>query len=136
MPFSCNLGTLTSWNPLGHSRPVTGLLYLYLYLYPLYSTLRGTQGPSGRVQKIWPLPGFDLWTVLPVASSYTDYAIPARYKRRLANLTNFPDLLPRKLQSHRKLRELSQSSSFVILILQKYWYIFPTSSTTHLTIPW
>jgi hypothetical protein len=27
--FSCNLGTLTSWNPLGHFRPVTGLLYLY-----------------------------------------------------------------------------------------------------------
>ena len=25
--------TLTFWNPLGHSRPVTGLLYLYLYLY-------------------------------------------------------------------------------------------------------
>jgi len=24
------LGTLTSWNPLGHSKPVTGLLYLYL----------------------------------------------------------------------------------------------------------
>ena len=29
MPLSCNLGTLTSWNPLGHSRPVTGLLDLY-----------------------------------------------------------------------------------------------------------
>ena len=27
--LSWNLGTLTSWNPLGHSRPVTGLLYLY-----------------------------------------------------------------------------------------------------------
>jgi len=26
---SCNLGTLTSWNPLGHPRPETGLLYLY-----------------------------------------------------------------------------------------------------------
>jgi hypothetical protein len=26
--FSRNLGTLISWNPLGHSRPVTGLLYL------------------------------------------------------------------------------------------------------------
>ena len=25
-------GTLTSWNPLGHSEPVTGLTYLYLYL--------------------------------------------------------------------------------------------------------
>ena len=32
MSLSRNLGTLTSWNPLGHSRPVTGLLYLYLYL--------------------------------------------------------------------------------------------------------
>jgi hypothetical protein len=26
------MGTLTSWNPLGHSRHVTGLLYIYLYL--------------------------------------------------------------------------------------------------------
>ena len=30
MPLSRNLGTLTSWNPLGHSRPVTGLIYLLL----------------------------------------------------------------------------------------------------------
>ena len=29
LPLSWNLGTLTSWNPLGHSRTVTGLLYLY-----------------------------------------------------------------------------------------------------------
>ena len=28
VPLSCNLGTLTSWKPLGHSRPVMGLLYL------------------------------------------------------------------------------------------------------------
>ena len=28
VPLSCNLGTLTSWNPLGHSRSVMGLLYL------------------------------------------------------------------------------------------------------------
>jgi len=27
VPLSRNLGTLTSWNTLGHSRPVTGLLY-------------------------------------------------------------------------------------------------------------
>ena len=27
---SWNLGTLTSWNPLGHSRPVTGLIYHFL----------------------------------------------------------------------------------------------------------
>jgi len=29
--LSCNLGTLTSWNPLGHSRPVTGLLYVLYF---------------------------------------------------------------------------------------------------------
>jgi hypothetical protein len=27
------MGTLTSWNPLGHSRPVTGVLYLYLTIF-------------------------------------------------------------------------------------------------------
>ena len=33
VPLSWNLGTLTSWNPLGHSRPVTGLVCLYfIYL--------------------------------------------------------------------------------------------------------
>ena len=31
VPLSRNLETLTSWNPLGLSRPVMGLLYLYLY---------------------------------------------------------------------------------------------------------
>jgi len=30
MPLSRNLGTLTSWNPLGLSRPVMGLVYLYI----------------------------------------------------------------------------------------------------------
>ena len=34
VPLSRNLGVLTSWNPLGLSRPVLGLLYLYLYLIP------------------------------------------------------------------------------------------------------
>jgi len=28
VPLSCNVGTLTSWNPLGHYRPVMGLIYL------------------------------------------------------------------------------------------------------------
>jgi hypothetical protein len=30
--LSINLGASTSWNPKGLSRPVLGLLYLYLYL--------------------------------------------------------------------------------------------------------
>ena len=29
VPFPRNLGTVISWNPLGHSTPVRGLLYLY-----------------------------------------------------------------------------------------------------------
>jgi len=34
VPLSWNLGALTSWNPLGHSRPVTGLLfYIYIHIY-------------------------------------------------------------------------------------------------------
>ena len=45
--------------------------------YPLYRRLGGPQGQSGRVQKIWLPPGFDPWTVQPIASRYTDWAIPA-----------------------------------------------------------
>jgi len=34
--LSGNLGTSTSWNTQWPSRPVMGLLYLYLYLYVNY----------------------------------------------------------------------------------------------------
>jgi hypothetical protein len=44
--------------------------------YPLYSRLGGPQGWSGHVWKILPLPGFDSRTIQPVASRYTDWAIP------------------------------------------------------------
>jgi hypothetical protein len=36
--------------------------------------LGGPQGRSGQVRKISPTPGVDPWTVLSVASCYTDYA--------------------------------------------------------------
>ena len=39
--------------------------------------MSGPQSRSGRVQKISPPPGFDLRTVQPVASRYTNCAIPA-----------------------------------------------------------
>ena len=48
--------------------------------YPLYGRLGGLQGRSERVRNISPLPGFDPRTVQPVASSYTDWAIPAPTK--------------------------------------------------------
>jgi hypothetical protein len=45
--------------------------------FPLYMRLGGQQGRYGRVRKISPLPGFGPRTVQPVASRYTDWAIPA-----------------------------------------------------------
>jgi hypothetical protein len=41
--------------------------------YPLYRRLGEPQGWSGQVRKILPPPGFDLRTIQPVASHYTDY---------------------------------------------------------------
>jgi hypothetical protein len=40
--------------------------------YPLYRRLGGPLGRSEQVRKISPPPGFDPWTVQPVASRYTD----------------------------------------------------------------
>jgi hypothetical protein len=45
--------------------------------YPLYRRLGGRQDRSGRMRKISPPPGFDPRTVQPVASRYTNCAIPA-----------------------------------------------------------
>jgi len=45
--------------------------------YPLYWRLSGPQGQSGETLKISPPPGFNPRTVQPIASCYTDHAIPA-----------------------------------------------------------
>ena len=47
VPLLCNLGTLTSWNPLGHSRSVTGLIYLYLSRLWIYCNLSIRVGVRG-----------------------------------------------------------------------------------------
>jgi hypothetical protein len=48
--------------------------------YPIYRRLGGLQSLSGYVRKISLPPGFNSRTVQPVASRYTDYAIPAPIK--------------------------------------------------------
>ena len=45
---------------------------------PVYRRLGGPQGRSGQFRKISPPPGFDLGPAQPVASHYTDWAIPAQ----------------------------------------------------------
>ena len=46
--------------------------------YPLYRRLGGPQGRSGQVRKLSPPLGFNPWTVQPIASHYTNCAIPAQ----------------------------------------------------------
>jgi hypothetical protein len=57
VPLSWNLGTLTSWNPLDHSRSVTGLIYLIYTLlistnnwWAFHTRSRICVPPSGRTQ--------------------------------------------------------------------------------------
>jgi hypothetical protein len=49
--------------------------------YQLYRRLGGPWGRSGRVLKISSPPGFDPRTVQLLASHYTDWAIPAHFKK-------------------------------------------------------
>ena len=58
--------------------------------YPLYRRLGGPQGQSGWVRKISPPPGFDPWTVQPVASRYTDWAIPTHTHIFITMLSQYP----------------------------------------------
>ena len=56
--------------------------------YPLYRRLDRPQGRSGRVRKISPPPGFDPWTVQPVASRFADLAIPANCSTKVSSFVN------------------------------------------------
>jgi len=56
--------------------------------YPLYRRLGGPHGRSGQVRKISPPTGFDLWTVQPIASHYTDWAIPTHICLRRRHIIN------------------------------------------------
>jgi len=62
---------------VGDQRHVLGALPPGKTRYPLYWRLGKSEGRSGQVRKILLPPGFDLRTVQPIASRYTDYATPA-----------------------------------------------------------
>jgi len=55
--------------------------------YPLYRRLGGPQGRSRRVRNISPKRGFDSQTIQPVASRYTDWAIPVPFNERQTTVT-------------------------------------------------
>jgi hypothetical protein len=62
---------------MGGQRHAPAALLPELTGYQLYNMLRGPQGRSGRLQKNSPPPGFDPQTAQTLASSYTDWTIPA-----------------------------------------------------------
>jgi len=65
---------------VGGQRHAPAALPLGKTRYPLYRRLGGPQGRSRQVRKITPPPGFDSRTVQPIASRYTEYALPAPHK--------------------------------------------------------
>jgi hypothetical protein len=62
---------------VGGQRHAPAALPLRKTRYPLYTRLSGPQASLDRCGKSRPPPGFDPRIVQPVASRYTDYAIPA-----------------------------------------------------------
>ena len=75
--YSSTLSLTTGLDGVFGQRHVPAALPPGKTRYPLYWRLDGTQGRSGRVQKISTPPGFDLRTVHPVASRYTGCNTPA-----------------------------------------------------------
>jgi len=75
--YRCNLSLTSALDVGGWSTPRPGRLTPGNKTgYPVYRRLGGPHGRSGRVRKISPPQGFDTRTVQPVASRYTNWAIP------------------------------------------------------------
>ena len=78
VPLSRNLGTLTSWNPLGLSRPVMGLIYIFLpyyyYYYYYYYKIDSFINPNDSDSRF-------LWSVVTFLSERKPHS-----KGHLANL--------------------------------------------------
>jgi hypothetical protein len=78
--YSSTLSLTSTLDGVGGRHHAPATLSLGKTQYPLYRRLGGPQGWSGRVRKILPPPGFNPWTVQPVASHYNDWAILAHKK--------------------------------------------------------
>ena len=75
--YSSTLSLTSALDGVGDRRHASVALTPGKTRYPLHMRLGRPQDRSGPVRKISPPPGFDPRTVEPVASRYTDGAIPA-----------------------------------------------------------
>jgi hypothetical protein len=81
LSFSSTPSLTSELGGLGGEHHTPAALHPRKARYPLYRSLGGPQGRSGYVQEISPSSGFDPRTFQPVASRYTDWAIPAHEKK-------------------------------------------------------
>ena len=75
--YSSTLSLTSALDGVGGKRHAPDTLTPGQTRYPVYRRMGGPQGRSRRVWKISPPPGFDIRTVQPVASRYTDWPISA-----------------------------------------------------------
>jgi hypothetical protein len=67
----------------------------------------GPKGRSGRVRKISPTTGIRSRNVQPVASSYTDYAIPGHFSSTVNRLkTNYTSKCKHVCNKHKNVKTL------------------------------
>jgi hypothetical protein len=91
--FSSTLSLTSALDGLGGQRHAPASSPPQKTQYPLYMRMGGPQGRSGQVQRILPPPVFDPLTVQPVASHYTDYAIPTHHHNRICTISKTVSLL-------------------------------------------
>ena len=75
--YSSTVSLTSALEGVGGQCHASSGLPLGMTWYPLYRRLGGPQGWSWQVQYISPSWGFNLWTIQPVVSCCTNYAIPA-----------------------------------------------------------
>ena len=68
--YSCTLSLISVLDGVGGQCKIPTALPPGRTRYSLYRRLGEPQGGSGGVRKMWPPPGFDPWTVQPVAGRY------------------------------------------------------------------
>jgi len=120
--------------------------------FPLCRWLGGPQGRSGRVRKILPEPRFAPRTIQPVASCYTDFAIPGiePYPTVSTNsafthkLSENHKKTPFNARSTYCIQNFDASSSFLVLfnnytiqetcIIRIYTMMIPTNAPTFINI--
>ena len=77
--YSSILSLTSAWNGVGGQCNVPAALPPGKTKFSFYRRPDESQGRSGRVRKIAPLPGFDSRTAQPIASRYIDCAVPTYF---------------------------------------------------------